>query len=269
MTLAPQTVAELLALGTVTGFLAGLLGIGGSLLMVPFMTWLLAKQGVPDAHVVHMAIATSLATITLSSVSSVRAHHRTGAVRWPIVRALAPGILLGAYFGSTLTAHMNGRLLGLLFAGFLFFSAAQMLLNLKPASERGLPASPGMWAAGGVIGTVSGMVGAGGGFISVPFMTWCSVPIHSAVATSAALGFPIALAGTVGYVVHGWHTEGLPPLSLGYVWLPALAIIASASVTLAPVGARTAHRMDTRKLRRAFALLLAALGSYMLWRSFA
>jgi uncharacterized membrane protein YfcA len=126
-----------------------------------------------------------------------------------------------------------------------------------------------MWAAGGVIGTVSGMVGAGGGFISVPFMTWCSVPIHSAVATSAALGFPIALAGTAGYIVHGWHTEGLPPLSLGYVWLPALAIIASASVTLAPVGARTAHRMDTRKLRRAFALLLTALGSYMLWRSFA
>ncbi|MDE2049024.1 MAG: sulfite exporter TauE/SafE family protein [Betaproteobacteria bacterium] len=267
MTIEPHIVVELLALGSFTGFLAGLLGIGGSLIMVPFLTWMLARQGVNSAYVVHAAIATSLATIMLSALSSLRAHHRRGAVRWDIVFALTPGILLGAYVGSAISSHLDGRLLGLIFGGFLLFSALQMVANLRPKRVRQLPAAPGMVAAGGAIGSVAGMVGAGGGFLSVPFMTWCNVPIHNAVGTSAALGFPIALAGTVGYVVNGWHTPGMPQYTLGFVYVPALLVIAAASMSLAPLGARVAHSMDTRRLRYAFALLLTVLGTNMIVHS--
>lgn len=267
MLLEPLLIVELLVLGAFTGFLAGLLGIGGSLVMVPAMTWVLAKQGVGPEFIVHTAIATSLATICFSSLSSVRAHHRIGAVRWPIVWALVPGILLGAYLGAMLSTHMNGRLLGVVFASFLYFSAFQMLANLKPKAARSLPATPGMLGAGGVIGGISGLMGAGGGFISVPFMTWCSVPIHNAVATSAALGFPIALAGTLGYVINGWNTPDMPPLTLGFVYLPALLVIAIASVSTAPLGATVAHSLNVQSLKRAFAVLLMLLGSFMLYRS--
>ncbi|MEY2952093.1 MAG: hypothetical protein RLZZ401_180, partial [Pseudomonadota bacterium] len=173
MPLEPLLIAELLALGCVTGFLAGLLGVGGSMLMVPVMTWVLTRQGVPAAWLVHAAIGTSLATICFSSLSSVRAHHRHGAVRWPIVLALTPGILGGAYFGTLIATRLDSRVLGLVFGLFLYFSALQMLANLKPAAARQLPARPGMVAAGGGIGLLSGLLGAGGGFVSVPFMTWC------------------------------------------------------------------------------------------------
>lgn len=267
MTLEPLVIVELLALGCVSGFLAGLLGIGGSMLMVPVMTWVMGHQGVPHDFVVHAAIGTSLATICMTSLSSVRAHHQRGAVRWPIVVALTPGILGGAYLGSLIATHLNSRVLGLVFGGFLFFSAAQMLANLKPKAARQLPQIPGMLGAGGVIGTLSGLLGAGGGFVSVPFMTWCNVPIHNAVATSAALGFPIALAGTVGYVVNGWNTPGMPPHTFGFIYLPALLVIVVASICTAPMGAKAAHKLDTAALKRAFATLVLALGSYMLYRS--
>jgi uncharacterized protein len=266
MMLDPLLIAELLALGAFSGFLAGLLGIGGSMLMVPVMTWVMAKQGVPPDFVVHAAIGTSLATICVSSLSSVRAHHKRGAVRWPIVLALAPGILLGAYLGSAIATHLNSNVLGMVFGFFLFFSAAQMLANFKPKAARQLPPTPGMLAAGGVIGTLSGVLGAGGGFVSVPFMTWCNVPIHNAVATSAALGFPIALAGTVGYIVNGWHTPGMPAGAIGFVYLPALLVIVLASASTAPLGAKAAHNMDIASLKRAFACLLLLLGTYMLYR---
>lgn len=266
MTLEPLLIVELLALGSVTGFLAGLLGIGGSMLMVPVMTWVMARQGVPTAYVVHAAIGTSLATICISSLSSVRAHHKRGAVRWPIVVALVPGILLGAYLGSWIATSLNSRMLGMVFGLFLYFSAFQMIANVKPKSARDLPRTSGMLAAGGVIGTLSGLLGAGGGFVSVPFMLWCGVTVHNAVATSAALGFPIAVAGTVGYVFNGWNTPGMPDWTFGFVYLPAFLVIVVASVSTAPLGARAAHSMDTVRLKKAFAGLLFVLGSYMLIR---
>jgi uncharacterized protein len=261
-------IAELLLLGCFTGFLAGLMGIGGSLIMVPFMSWMLEKQGVAPSLSVHAAIATSLATIMFSSLSSVRAHHKRGAVKWPVVWQLTPGILAGSFLGSWLSTSASGNILILVFSGFLFFSAFQMLLNLKPKATRELPATPGMLAAGGAIGTVSGFVGACGGFISVPFMTWCNVSVHNAVATSAALGFPIALAGTLGYVVHGWGITGMPEGSLGYLYVPALIVVAIASSTLAPVGAYVAHSLNTAQLKRAFAVLLICLGAFMVRKAF-
>lgn len=270
MPLEPLLIAELAVLGLGTGFLAGLLGIGGGMLMVPFITLILTGRGVAPDLSVKMAIATSMATIIFTSVSSVRAHHKRGAVRWDIVKGLAPGIVLGAAIASLgVFAVLKGSWLALFFAAFVSFSATQMLLDKKPKPTRTLPGTPGLLGAGGVIGFLSGLVGAGGGFVSVPFMTWCNVVIHNAVATSAALGFPIALANVVGYVVGGQNVAGLPPASLGYVWLPALAVIAACSVLTAPLGAKAAHSLPVKQLKRVFASLLFGLAAYMLWKGIA
>lgn len=260
-------VLALLAMGCFGGFAAGLLGIGGGMVLVPFITMLFTARGFPPELVVHMAIATSLGTILFTSLSSVRAHHKLGAVRWSIVKLLAPGIVLGALIGPWIAKQMNTAVLAFAFGVFVSFSATQMLINKKPAAARELPATSGMFAAGGVIGILSGLVGAGGGFISVPFMTWCNVRIHQAVATSAALGFPIALAGTLANILYGWNTPDLPAGSLGYIYVPALLIIVLASVTMAPLGARTAHRLPVRRLQQIFALILYALATYMFWKS--
>lgn len=260
-------VAELATLGIVAGFLAGLLGIGGGMIMVPFITAMLGHRGVPADLAVKMAIATSMATIVFTSASSVRAHHRRGAVRWDIVRHLAPGIVLGSLVASAgVFALLKGRPLAIFFGLFVGFSATRMLLASAATPDRTMPGTAGLWAAGGGIGFLSGLVGAGGGFISVPFMTRRNVPIHAAVATSAALGFPIALANVVGYVASGLQVDGLPPASVGYVWLPALAVIAVFSMLLAPLGARAAHALPVAKLKRIFGCLLYLLAAYMLWK---
>ena len=265
MNLEPQLTIELALLGLSTGFLAGLLGIGGGMMMVPFITIILAGRGVGPDLAVKMAIATSMATIIFTSVSSVRAHHKRGAVRWDIVKGLAPGIVLGGGVASAgVFAALKGSTLALFFAAFVGFSATQMYLDRKPKPSRQMPGTGGQIAAGGVIGFLSGLVGAGGGFVSVPFMVAHNVSILNAVATSAALGFPIALANTVGYVVSGGSVANLPPGSLGYVWLPALAVIASCSVLTAPLGARMAHRLPVAKLKKVFAFVLYALAIYML-----
>jgi uncharacterized membrane protein YfcA len=211
-----------------------------------------------------MAIATSLSAIMFTSISSMRAHNAHGAVLWRVARMLAPGILVGSWIGPWIGKQMNTEVLSLVFGLFVAFSATQMLVNKKPASSRELPGAPGMLAMGGVIGVLAGLVGAGGGFISVPFMTWCNVKIHNAVATSAALGFPIALAGTISNIYWGWGEPGLPQYSLGFVYVPALVLIALASVTLAPVGARLAHKLPVRRLQKIFAGILYALAAYML-----
>ncbi len=263
----PLLIVELAALGLGTGFLAGLLGIGGGMLMVPFITIILSGRGVGPDLAVKMAIATSMATIIFTSISSVRAHHQRGAVRWDLVKGLAPGIVVGSMVGSLgVFAILKGSWLALFFAAFVSFSATQMFLDKKPAPTRQMPGVPGQLAAGGFIGFLSGLVGAGGGFVSVPFMTWCNVAIHNAVATSAALGFPIALANVVGYAISGQGVQNLPAYSFGYIWLPALAVIAVCSVFTAPLGAKAAHSLPVKKLKRVFASILYLLAAYMLYK---
>ncbi len=262
-----QLVIELLILGSFTGFLAGLLGVGGGMLMVPFITLLLSSKGVPAQYGVKMAIATSLATICFTSIASVRAHHQRGTVLWPVAKLLAPGIVLGSLLGAQIAKALPAQLLAALFALFVSFSAAQILIDRKPKPSHQLPGTSGMLAAGGVIGLLASLLGAGGAFVSVPFMTWCNIKIHNAVATSAALGFPIALAGTVGYVIAGWSLHGMPYGSIGFIYLPALVTVSIASVVAAPFGARTAHAMEVRKLRRLFACLLFGLAAYMIWKA--
>ena len=260
-------IAELAVLGVATGFLAGLLGIGGGMVMVPFITIILANRNVAPDLAVKMAIATSMATIIFTSMSSVRAHHRRGAVRWDIVKRLAPGIVMGSIVASLgVFALLKGSYLAVFFGLFVSFSATQMFLDKKPEPTRQMPGTGGQLAAGGLIGFLSGLVGAGGGFISVPFMTWCNVPIHNAVATSAALGFPIAVANVLGYAISGQTVQNLPDGSFGYIWLPALVVIAIFSFLTAPLGAKVAHSIPVGKLKRVFASVLYVLAAYMLYK---
>lgn len=260
-------ILSLALLGLTTGFLAGLLGIGGGMIMVPFITAILSGQGVASELAIKMAIATSMTTIIFTSVSSVRAHHKRGAIKWDLVKGLAPGIVLGAAIASMgVFAMLKGSALALFFAAFVGFSATQMFLDKKPTPSRTMPRQAGLVGAGSAIGFLSGLVGAGGGFISVPFMVWCNVAIHNAVATSAALGFPIALANAIGYVVSGSSLTQLPPYSIGYVWLPGLLVIASCSVLTAPLGAAVAHKLPVKQLKRLLAGMLYGLAAYMLYR---
>ena len=245
-----QIILALAALGCCTGFLAGLLGIGGGMVLTPFLTLLLAYAGIPIEHIVHVAIATSMGTILFTSLSSVRAHAKRGAVLWNVVFAMAPGILVGGLLGAQISGALPTFWVAMIFAVFVYFSAAKMFLNTKPTPSRHLPGTAGMFGAGTVIGVISALVGAGGGFISVPFMTWCNVKMHNAVGTSAAFGFPIAFAGTIGYI----H-------------LPALICVAATSIFFAPLGAKVAHATDTKPLKRIFACMLFVLASYMLWKA--
>ena len=254
-----------LLLGSFTGFAAGLLGIGGGMLMVPFLTMLLSTRGFPIDIVVKVAIATSLTTILFTSLSSVRAHHKRGAVRWEIVRTLAPGMVVGSIAGAQVAHLLKGNLLAITFAVFVGFMATQMLFKREVRADRALPGPGGMLTAGGLIGVLSAIVGAGGGFVTVPFLTRSNVRIHEAVATSAACGFPIALAGTLGYVIAGWNLQ-LPAGTVGYLYLPALVCIVATSMLTAPLGAKAAHAMSVADLKRVFALLLYALCAYMLWK---
>jgi uncharacterized protein len=263
-------VVELLALGLATGFLAGLLGVGGGMTMVPFLTFILSQRGVEAGLAVKMAIATAMATIFFTSMSSVRAHHQRGAVRWDLARGLAPGIVIGSLVaGAGAFAVLKGQGLALFFALFIGFSATQIFRDVKPKATRVMPGFAGQLGAGGVIGFCSGLLGAGGAFISVPFMVWCNVPIRHAVGTSAALGFPIAAANTLGYVIAGWQLAPALPGAFGYLFVPALALLACASVLAAPLGARVAHRSDVTRLKRVFAVLLFGLASYMFTQAFA
>ncbi|MCC7005643.1 MAG: sulfite exporter TauE/SafE family protein [Ottowia sp.] len=259
-------ISALLVLGAISGFASGLLGIGGGMVAVPFLVMLFSAQNIPSDLVTHMAIATAMATILFTALSSVRAHHLRGAVRWPIVCAVAPGILVGVMLGGRLFAWLPATLLTFLFAGFVSFSAWRMLRQIKLVPGRSLPGKLGLASAGVVIGFVSSLVGAGGGFLSVPFFTWCNMSMHSAIATSAALGVPIALFATLSNVVNSYHLENLPLGALGYVYMPALFSIVSASVLTAPLGAKLAHRMNVLQLRRSFALVLLAQAIYMIVR---
>ena len=259
-----EAIFACLAVGLVAGFLAGLLGVGGGLVIVPALLWVFHLIGVLPEVQQHLAIGTSLATIIFTGMASVRAHHLKGAVRWDVVRRITPGILLGTFVGAQIAGLISTVHLKWIFVSFAYLVAAQMLLDFKPKPTRQLPKIAAMTAMGGLIGVVSSWVGIGGGSLSVPFLSHCNVPVKTAIATSSAIGVPIAIAGALGFIVSGWSTPSLPSGSLGFVYLPALLGIVIASFPMAKVGAAAAHRLPVPVLKKCFAALLIILASKML-----
>ncbi len=260
-----EALAVYLGIGALAGLMAGLLGVGGGLVIVPALVVAFGILKLPPHAIMHLAVGTSLATIVVTSVASVRAHHRHGAVLWREFARLTPGIVLGALAGAAVAGWLPGSALRMLFGLFALLVAVPMGLNARPAPNRQLPGALLMGAAGGVIGLVSALVGIGGGSMTVPLLTHCNVPVRRAVATSAACGLPIAVAGAFGFVVSGWHQAGLPAYATGYVYWPAFAGVAATSMLFAGVGAQWAHSLPTTTLKRIFAAFLAGVGLHLLF----
>lgn len=250
------------------GLLAGLLGVGGGLIIVPVLAALFIQQGIASDIIMHLALGTSLASIVFTSLSSIRAHQQRGAILWPQFRQLTPGILLGAAVGGWLAGMMTTAWLKPLFAVFELGVALHLLLSIETHAHRALPGTIKMTAAGSTIGVVSSLVGIGGGTLTVPLLIWHSVALRQAIATSAACGLPIALAGSISYIVIGWQHALLPEHSLGYVHLPALLGIATSSILFAPLGAKLAHNLPVAILKKIFGGFLLLLAVKLLLSEF-
>jgi uncharacterized membrane protein YfcA len=256
-----------IGLGLFTGFAAGMLGIGGGLIIAPVLTFIYTSQGnFPPDEILHVALGTAMATIIFTSASSLRAHHQHQAVIWPLWIKITPGILAGTLLGTYFAAQVSSKWLGLIFTGFTCYVALQLFLNIKPKPSRDIPGTAGVLAVGTFIGGISALVSVGGAAITVPFLTWCNIRLQHAIGTSAAIGFPIAVGGTLGYIVNGWEHAGLPPGSLGFVYWPSLLWLVPASMLAAPLGARLTHRLPIASLKRAFACLIMAMAARMLWK---
>ena len=257
-----------LALGATVGFFAGLFGIGGGLLLVPILLFLFDMQHFPAEHNMHLALGTAMSTILFTALASMRKHHQHDAVNWRVVRSISPGILLGTLLGALFAAAISPRGLGIFFALFVYFAAAQILLDVRPKATRQLPGKVGMTLVGTFTGWISSLVSIGGGTVVIPFLVWCNVPLRNAIGTSAAIGFPVAVGGTVGYIVTGMNIPILPTPNFGFVYLPALLWVALASIVTAPLGAKATHYMQMGLLRKLLALLLLALATRLLLKFF-
>lgn len=255
----PELLAYL-AIGAATGFFAGLLGIGGGTIIVSSLALMFAAQGFPAAFVMHMAIGTSLAAIMSGAWASFRTHHLHGAVDWPTVKMMAPGMLVGIVAGTALARVMNTAALKVCFLAIMSLIILQLVLNVRPRASRALPGWAGMTAVAIGIGITSSLFGGGAAAVGVPFLTWCGMTIHRAIGTVAALGFPVAIFGAVSYAIAGQGAAGLPAWSVGFVYLPAFVGISVTSVLVAPYGARLAHKLKGPTLRRIFAVFLIAIG---------
>ena len=264
-----QWILYYLILGLFVGYFSGLLGIGGGLLMVPVLVFLFGAQNFPAENILHLALGTSMATILFTSLSSAWQHHAHQAVNWNLVRFITPGLLLGTALGALIVGYLDTFYLSIFFILFVYFAATQMLLGARPNATRSYPSRIEVSLAGMVIGAVSSIVSIGGGVLSVPYLLWHKLPLRNAIATSAALGFPIACGGTLGYIANGYlRGVDLPVYSLGYVYLPVLLWLVIGTMVTAPLGAKATHRLPVNLLRKIFALLLFVLASKMLLKLF-
>ncbi len=254
-----------IVLGMVTGLLAGLFGIGGGLVIVPVLVVLFTAQGFPAELVMLMAVATSLASIILTAVASISAHHRLGSVVWVKVFSLSPGIIIGAAVGAVIAKHINADTLRIILVVFLLYVAIQMAFQIKPKSDQIKQSKILDFLVANGIGLLSSIVGIGGGTLTVPYLVRGQMLMRNAVAVSSACGLPIAIAGTVSYSILGWNTLDLPEWSLGYVYLPVFIGTGLSSIATAPIGAMLAHKLPAAKLKRYFSLLLFVMAAKLMW----
>lgn len=256
-----------LSIGVIAGLLAGLLGIGGGLVIVPALLAVYSRFTWQSDQLMQIALGTSLATIIFTSVSSVWAHHQRGAVQWDIVKRLSVGILLGALIGGFTAQFVAGKYLQYFFALFELYVAIQMFhVTTTPKvqiTSTHLPSNTLMIGAGIVIGKISSLLGIGGGTLTVPFLYWHNIDLHKAIASSAACGIPIAIAGTIGYIIGGWNQPYLPQPSLGYIYLPSMISITISSMLFAPLGVKISHQLPVNLLKKIFSGLLIILSAYM------
>ncbi len=254
-----------LVFGAVVGVFAGLLGVGGGTILVPILDFTLAMEKVDPTIAHHMALATSMASILFTSASSARSHNKRGTILWDIVKIMTPGLIAGTFLGSFVVSEIPTRPLKIIFAAFLLYAAVQMILDFKPKASRHLPGKAVLLLFAVGVGVISSFIGIGGGTLIIPFLVMCNVNMINVVGISAALGFPIALAGSLGFVVNGLAVPNLPPYSLGFVYLPALAGLVIASMLTAPLGVRLSHSLPVRTLKRFFGCVLGAIALRMVW----
>jgi len=253
-----------LALGAVAGFLAGLFGIGGGIVMVPAYFYLFRHEGIAPGLTMHMAIATSLAAAAFTAATSTLAHHRRQGVVWPAVQGLAPGIVAGALAAGLVAQYLPDGALRAAFAVFLFYAALQLARDWRPAPHRELPGPLPLALVGTGIGALSTLLGIGGGTLTVPLLLWCNTPMIRALGTAAACGLPITLAGALSLACAGWDMPDLPVHSTGYIYWPAILPVVAVTVLTAPLGVRLAHRLPVTILRRSFAAVVALVAVRML-----
>jgi len=263
-----EILTTLIPVGALAGLVAGLFGIGGGVITVVALVLVLPALGVPELRLMHVALGTSLFAIVMTSVSSTLSHHRRGGVRWPAARRLAPAAALGALAGGAVAHYIPDQVLRVGFGVFLLSVAWRLGRPKATVQERPLPGTLGLWSVGGVIGALSSWTGIGGGSLSGPFLMAHGVVPREAVGTSAAVGFPIAVAGATGYVVGGWSVPGLPPACFGYVFWPAALVLGLAAMAIAPIGTKIAHALPARYLKLAYALLLGASALRVMWGAF-
>lgn len=260
-----ESIILYILLGCFVGVAAGLLGIGGGGIIVPSLTAIFLMQGMEMENIVHVALGTSMATIVVTSISSLRAHHKKGGVIWDIVKMMTPGIIIGTFFATFLASILSSLYLAIFFSIFMAYVSLQMFLDRKPKPSRKLVSPKAQFGAGTFIGAISAMVSIGGGSLTVPYLIWQNVELKKAIGTSAAIGFPIALSGTLGYIINGWSHTDMSNLMFGFVSLPAFFFIAICSYFTAPIGVKLVHTLPVGIIKKIFAFLLILLSLKMLF----
>ncbi|WP_373740835.1 sulfite exporter TauE/SafE family protein [Neisseria sp.] len=265
-----EIILSMLAAGALSGFIAGLFGVGGGMILVPVMLWVFKLQGLDGLeHAQHLAVGTSFAVMVFTTFSSMLAQHRKQSVDWHTVARMSPGMILGVLAGALIARYIPNHGLQVFFIFFTVTVAVRTITDAKPKPSRQLPATPALTAIGGLFGVLSSWVGIGGGSLSVPFLLYCNVPPHRAVGTSSGLAWPIAVAGALGYLFAGWNVGGLPEGSVGFWYLPAVAVLSLATMACAPIGVKAAHKLPPRQLKLGFGILLLIIAASMAWKVFA
>jgi len=262
--LAPEWIVLFLLLGSFVGFMAGLLGIGGGGIMVPILTSIFLLHPITADNAVHLALGTSMPSMIITTFSSFRSHNSKGNVEGRAVKGMVYGIILGTFLATFLASYLSSLYLAVFFALFIAFVSLQMFLNKKPNPSRELSGNSGLFVAGSGIGAISALVSIGGGSLTVPYLTWQNIEIKKAIGTSAAIGVPISITGSIGYFINGWSNSSPADYIFGYVYLPAVILISITSFLTAPYGAKLAHKLPVGILKKIFSILLIILSIKML-----